>query len=68
MKCDTCEYKHGYILSADECGAGNFCVHCAKDHWHDGGPDTKEEYERQVKMPDPWIGCKDYKQLTSRCK
>ena len=61
MKCDDCEEKTGYLLGADECGAGNFFEYCRKDHWEGGGPDSQEEYDRQKALPDPWADCLDYK-------
>lgn len=60
MKCDDCKRRTGYTLGHDECGAGSFFEYCSSGHWEGGGPDSQEEYERQIKMPDPWRDCDDY--------
>jgi len=66
MKCDSCEFKTGYTLGPDECGAGSFFPYCAKDHWAGDGPDSEEEYLRYLKEPDPWVKCNDYKKLEKK--
>lgn len=53
MKCDTCKFLSGYILGADECGAGHWLAYCSKNHWCGGDIPTKEE----IKI---WDNCKDY--------
>ena len=60
MKCDDCKNQTGYVLGNDECGAGSFFPYCRKGHWDGSGPDSQEEYDRQISMDDPWKNCTDY--------
>lgn len=53
MKCDNCQYIKTYILGMDECGAGQYTVHCSKGHW-DSDPDVEEDDK------DYWDNCEDY--------
>ena len=43
MKCDSCKHLAGYILGADECGAGNPTYWCRKGHWESGYPPEPED-------------------------
>ncbi len=55
MKCDNCKYLTGYVLSNDECGAGNYFQYCSKGHWEGGYPPEPEQIQ------DPWSDCVDFK-------
>ena len=62
MKCDNCEYKQGYTLGRDECGAGNYEEYCAKGHWEGRGEGAGDVEGNNKKVVDYWSNCKDFKQ------
>ena len=65
MKCDGCYFNRGCTLESNECGAGFFLEYCAKGHWDGYGCGHGSEEEKlQNARPDPWIGCKDFKEGT----
>jgi hypothetical protein len=57
MKCDNCKYQTIYHLGNDEGGWTE--VYCKKEHWSGYGP----RHEEVLKLPDPWIDCKDFEEL-----
>ena len=58
MKCDKCEYKGGYTLGSDECGAGNWFAYCSRGNWE--GEETPETACQA--NSDPWENCTDYRE------
>ena len=56
MICDDCKHMYGYILGADECGAGNPDAYCQKGHWSGLG----DMPEHTIDDSDPWKDCQDF--------